>query len=157
MIFQINLAGGKMCIGDAIYYISNRVKTIKDGTRKSFEVIKSIPDNKPFDPMNFPIGKWHIIDLHWQPDKKFDPKTYGLVKIITDAWQLVDVWSLDEFGDYKMRTSERVRDEGYCLYYSAFSTTIRGIRIDTKEHALTIARMIQNAFAKKEKVIIEVF
>ncbi len=138
------------------YPISNKVRSLKDGTRKSSEVIYSIPDNKPYDPMPFPAGVWRVTGVEWQGGFGFDPRTYGQVKIRTDAWQMVKVWTLDKDGDYARETMEEVRDGGYLLHYSSYGTTLGCIKIEKSSDAVVIGKEIQSVLETGEAVELEV-
>jgi hypothetical protein len=62
-----NRPEGKLVIGDTAFFpISNTVRTLKHGTRRSSEVVRTIPDNMPYDPMPFPAGVWQITGVEWQ-------------------------------------------------------------------------------------------
>jgi hypothetical protein len=138
----IDLSLGQLVLPEAIYPISNRIRTLRDGTRKASDIVRSIPDNLPYDPQPFPKGIWRITGLDWQKEKGFDPRTYGPVKIRTNAWQWVTVWQLDADGDYFRETDQRVKDICYWLHYSVFSTTLGCIRLASPVKAIAIANSI---------------
>jgi hypothetical protein len=140
-----DLVLGQLILPGQSYPISNRVRTLRHGLRESFEIVRSIPDNLPYDPQPFPKGLWRITGIDWQKEKGFDPRTYGPVKIRTDAWQWVTVWQLDAEGDYFRETDQRVKDSCYWLHYSAFSTTLGCIRLASPEDAVAIANVIAAA------------
>jgi hypothetical protein len=150
-----NLNTGKLLLPDAVYPVSNRIRTIRNGTRKSYEIVRTIPDNLPYDPLPFPGGIWHVTGLDWQKEKGFDPNTYGPVKIRTDAWQWVNMWDLDADGDYLRETDKRVKDMCYWLHYSTSGTTLGCIRLNSPEDAAVIARTIARAL-DREEVTLEV-
>jgi hypothetical protein len=140
-----DLAEGKLTLPGAAYPISNRIRTLRGGTRMSCEVIYSIPEKVPYDPWPFPKGLWRVTGVDWQKDKGFDPRTYGPVKIRTDAWQWVKAWELDAEGDYLRETDRRVKDTCYWLHYSVSVTTLGCIRLASPEDAVTIANVIAAA------------
>jgi hypothetical protein len=150
-----DLDAGRLILPEATFPISNRIRTLRDGTRKAYEVIRNIPDNLPYDPCPFPPGTWCITGLDWQRDKGFDPRTYGPVKIRTDAWQWVNVWELDGDGDYLRETERQVRDTCYWLHYATSRTTLGCIRLASPEDAITIANAIATAL-ETETVQLEV-
>jgi len=161
MIIYANLGSEKLRIGDGVFNISCNVRSISNGRRQSYEVIKTTSsnpeyNNHPYDPAPFPKGKWKITGLLWQADKKFDFNTYGPVKILTDATQLVRVWELDEFGDYLRETNKMVSDSCYWIHYSHSTTTLGCIRTASEKDIFIIARIIQEVFAEGEEVWIEV-
>jgi hypothetical protein len=143
IIAVLNL--GRLIMPGKSYPISNRIRALRDGAREAHDIVRSIPDNLPYDPQPFPKGLWRITGLDWQREKGFDPRTYGPVKIRTDAWQLVNVWQLDAEGDYFRETDQRVKDICYWLHYSAFSSTLGCIRLESPEDAVAIANAIAAA------------
>jgi hypothetical protein len=145
----VDLSAGRLIFPDKVFFISNRIRTLRDGTREASEVIRSIPDNMPYDPRPFPRGLWRVTGLDWQKEKGFDPRTYGPVKIRTDAWQMVKVWELDADGDYSRETERLVKDTCYWLHYSAFTTTLGCVRLASPEDATVIARIITRALDRE--------
>jgi hypothetical protein len=156
MKMAVDLCGGVLVFSGRTYRISNDVRTLRSGTRKSFEVVRSIPDGCPYDPHPFPKGKWSVTGVSWQKDKKFDPNTYGPVKIMTDAWQMVEVWDLDEEGDYLRQTDRLTRDTCYWLHASMFNTTLGCIRIASASDAIEIANSVVGALGQGDVVSLEV-
>jgi hypothetical protein len=149
-----DLAAGRLLLPDAEYPISNRVRSLRDGSRKSYEVARTVPDGLPYDPQPFPKGVWRITALDWQKEKGFDPRTYGPVKIRTNAWQMVNVWQLDADGDYLRETDMSVKDICYWLHYSVSRTTLGCIRLASPEDAAVIARVIARSL-EREEVLLE--
>jgi len=151
---------GKLTLNGACYAISNQVRTLKDGTRRNSEVIRSIPDNLPYDPVPFPAGLWRVTGVEWQKDGKgraaFDYYTYGPAKIRTDAWQWVRVWELDRDGDYLRERGDEAKDRGYLLHYSVSKTTLGCIRLASPADAEAVAKTIEKALANGENVELEV-
>jgi len=156
MRITADLSKEKLVVDGAIFSISNKVRTLRDGTRASHEVVFTLPDKKPYDPMPFPKGLWNITGIEWQREKKFDFYTYGPVKIRTDAWQWVNEWELDEEVDYRRDTGRLVKDYGYLLHYSKSATTLGCIRLAGPDDAMLIANLIQRMFNNGEKVGLEV-
>jgi hypothetical protein len=148
--------GRLMVNGLAPFYFSNRVRTLKDGTRRSSEVVRTIPHNLPYDPMPFPAGVWQITSVEWQKDKGFDSGTYGPVKIRTDASQWAKVWELDEDGDYLRERGDEAKDHGYLLHYSVSKTTLGCIRLASPQDAEALAKFIEQALENGETVDLEV-
>ena len=154
-----NLSAGTLLVNGAIYNISNKIRTVRGGTRKTSEIVRSIPDDQPYDPQPFPKGLWEIIGVEWQEvdgKKMFDYYTYGPVKIRANAWQWVKVWELDHDGDYLKETEQQVKDYGYWLHYSQSSTTLGCIRLASAEDAKQIARVIERLLVAGEKILLEV-
>ncbi len=151
-----DIEAGVLTLDGAQFSISNKVRSLREGTRASYEVIRSIPDNMPYDPRPFPKGLWNITGVEWQREKGFDMNTYGPVKIRTDAWQMVNVWRLDTNGDYHDETKWRTKDMGYLLHYSASGTTLGCIRLASPQDAETIARIIHRLLEQNETVQLEV-
>ena len=155
MKMRADPAAGRLVLPGAEYRISCRVRTLRDGTRKSYEVVHSIPDKLPYDPRPFPKGAWRVTGLDWQKEKGFDPRTYGPVKIRTGAWQWVKVWDLDGDGDYRRETERQVKDACYWLHYSVSATTLGCIRLASPEDAVALAGVIARAL-DREPVELEV-
>jgi len=151
-----DLAKGTLVANGATFAITNRVRTVRDGTRARDEVVRSIPGGLPYDPQTFPRGLWNVTGIEWQKDKGFDPKTYGPVKIRTDAWRLVNAWELDKDGCYLGETARQARDEAYLLHYSASATTLGCIRLASPDDAEFLARVIQRLLDRGEAVQLEV-
>jgi hypothetical protein len=155
MNITADLSAGRLILPGITYSVSNRVRTLREGTRKSYEVIRSIPDGLPYDPRPFPKGLWNITGVEWQQEKGFDPRTYGPVKIRTYAWQWVKVWELDADGDYLRETEKQVKDTCYWLHYSESGTTLGCIRLGSPGDAIAIGRFIADAM-KHDAVTLEV-
>jgi len=159
MRITVYLNIGELRINGAAYPVSNKIRTVRDKTRKSSEVIRSIPDNAPYDPQPFPKGLWEINAVEWQEvngKNMFDYNTYGPVKIRTDARQMVKVWELDADGDYLRETDREVEDRGYLLHYSVSKTTLGCIKISVPTDAIQIARVIEKLIDDGEKIELEV-
>jgi len=147
---------GKLIADGEFFNISNNVRTLNNGLRRSHEVIRSIPQGFPYMPARFPAGIWNITGVEWQSEKKFDLKTYGPVKIRTDAWQNVRIWELDGDGDYQRETKHETRDFGYLLHYSESKTTLGCIRIESAEEATMLGLLLEKALINKEPITLEV-
>ena len=152
---------GNLIIGDEIFKISNRIRTLREGTRPRSQVIRSIPDGLPYDPQPFPKSVWNVYAVQWQTDEtkkisNFDYDEYGPVKIRTDAWCMVNVWELDQDGDYLRATDKKVKDTAYLLHWTKYNTTLGCIKIERVQDAVTIGKIIERALNSGEKVQIEV-
>jgi hypothetical protein len=157
-----NLSAGSIMVNGAIYNITNKIRTVRDGTRKTSDVARSIPADLPYDPQPFPKGIWNVTGVEWRdapgknPFSYYTYYTYGPVKIRTSAWQFIKVWELDEDGDYLRETKQQVKDFGYLLHYSESSTTLGCIRLASHADAVQIARVIEKLLAAGEEIILEV-
>jgi hypothetical protein len=151
-----DLQANMLVLPDAVFHISNNIRTVRNSTRGSSEVVHTIPGSFPYDPQHFPKGLWSVTGVDWRKDVKFDVPTYGPVKIKTDAWQMVNVWELDEEGDYLRCTDVKVRDTCYWLHYSTFSTTLGCIRLASPGDAIVIASRIVLVLGRGEEVSLEV-
>ena len=148
---------GILTLNNTVYFsISNRVRTLRNGTRRSDEVVRTTPGNLPYDPMPFPQGVWHITEVEWQKDRGFDYNVYGPVKIRTDAWQWAKVWELDEDGDYLRERGDEVKDYGYLLHFSCSTSTYGCIRLASPQYAETLATLIEKTLKSGESVELEV-
>ncbi|MDR3019885.1 MAG: hypothetical protein LBU66_03160 [Treponema sp.] len=152
-----DLSKGKLILNDYVRFeITCRVRTVKNGDRKKSEVICTIPQGYPYDPMTFPKGSWKVTGVEWQKDYKFDYSVYGPVKIRTDAWQWAKIWELDEKGCYLKERGDEIQDYGYLLHYSTSSTTLGCIRIASPQDAESIARLIEDSLKRGETADLEV-
>jgi hypothetical protein len=151
-----DLRVGTLALPAKTYLISNNIRTLRDGTRKSYEVVRSIPYGYPYDPQHFPKGLWSVTGVSWQQDKHFDLNTYGPVKIMTDAWQMVEAWELDDEGDYFRGTSRMVKDTCYWIHASVFNTTLGCIRLASPADAIEIATKVVDAIGQGDVVTLEV-
>jgi hypothetical protein len=111
---------------------------------------------KPYMPQPFPVGAWNIkmpyaVDPN---DKEYGYK--GPWMIPTDAWQMVQVWSLDAAGGYYKPTDEWVKDWGYALHFSLSRTTLGCIRIVNEGDMMHMKIMVENCILRNEPVILEV-
>jgi hypothetical protein len=156
MKITVDLEKGTWTIDDWIFRITCRIRTLKDGTRKRNEVVRSIPDDLPYDPLPFPKGEWKIEAVEWQDKKKFDKNIYGVVKIRTDAWQKVKVWKLDEDGDYLHETEQEIVDRAYLAHYSTSNTTLGCVRFASNEDGEIIGKVIERALEQGEDIDMEV-
>jgi hypothetical protein len=160
MRYFADLANKTLIIDGAKFNITCNVRSLKNGNRKSSEVIRSIPGNCPYDPAPFPKGIWRVTGVEWQTGKNgkalFDYKTYGPVKIRTDAWRWVKAWELDGDGDYLRERGDEVKDGGYLLHYNIYTTTLGCIRLASPEDAVAIANMTQNLLERKQVIELEV-
>jgi hypothetical protein len=137
----MKLIGETLFVKDKPYHATCNVRTLRDGTRRKDEVVRSIPTGSPYDPRPFPSGLWQVTGVEWLKD--YDP-LYGTVKIKTNAQQLVNVWELDENGCYLRETGNVVWDWAYWLHYSESSTTLGCIRFDSVADAETVARIVED-------------
>jgi hypothetical protein len=80
----------------------------------------------PYMPRKFPKGDCDIIAIERNGQKgiKFNTKEFGLVRIRTNASQMVEVWALDSTGGYDHPTGKFVDDHGYLLHYSEYLNTL---------------------------------
>jgi hypothetical protein len=71
MIITADIANGKLILPNGAYSITNKVRILREGTRQSWEVIRTIPGDLPYDPRPFPRGLWRVTGLDWQKDEGF--------------------------------------------------------------------------------------
>lgn len=155
-IIHIDLGAEKLECNGVTYTCSCKVRNLRNGLRELNEVVRSIPDNKPYDPRPFPAGNWKVTGVEWQEKHGFSEHTYGPVKIRTNAEQDVKVWALDKDADYFFETADVVRDGGYLLHYSQSSTTLGCIRLQNAADAIAIASVIEVYLNRNEEVLVEV-
>jgi hypothetical protein len=160
MKITADLTKGELIANGTKFLVSCNVRTLKDGTRGMAvkEVRRCIPDDLPYDPMPFPKGLWNISAVEWYDEKKnkFDQWEYGSVKIRTDAWQWVNIWDVDDDGNYLKETELKTIDRGYLLHFSESRTTLGCLRIATIKEAEILANFVQKIIDSGETVQIEV-
>ena len=99
------------------------VRNDMQGWRKDKVVHAITEDNKatdiPVRPMPFPIGHWNVIDMvkRTQPDR-------APIMIVTNAHQLLDIWELDDEGNYLRKTGKQIMDWQYNIHCSCFTTSL---------------------------------
>jgi len=111
---EINGLRPKKDIPDIVYSMG------KDG-RKEYPVM----------PRSFPAGVWRITGFIEHPDAEKDGYLYP-VYIATDAYQMLDIWELDEKGFYLQNTKEKIADYFYGLHFSTSDWTHGCLRIGTE-------------------------
>lgn len=120
------------------------------------DVVYTTPDDGskavPYMPTGFPVGLWQILEVRPKKGKYFS----DLFFIVTDAWQMVEEWSLDVDGSYGSPTGRKVRDSAYGLHPSESPTTLGCIRIVSRQSAIDLGVKLNAALAKKEKIQFEV-
>jgi hypothetical protein len=151
---------GKARINGDAFTITSEVRNELNGRRRLHEkgeVVRTVLNGRwgnPYMPRPFPRGAWNITDIRMSGDPEFAP-----LKIITDAFQTVEIWSLDENGGYDKPSGETTRDEGYYLHWSEGSMTTLGcgrVGTDTPEQVERLAGIIRNAWEHNESVTLEV-
>lgn len=108
---ELNGLRPKKDIPDLVYSMD------KDGAKKY-----------PVMPRSFPVGVWKITGFNEHPDQVNDGYLYP-VFISTNAYAMLDIWSLDEMGHYLKNTGEKCRDYFYGLHYSTSDWTQGCLRI----------------------------
>jgi hypothetical protein len=82
----------------------------------------------PVMPRSFPSGVWRITGFIEHPDAEKDGYLYP-VYIATNAYQMLNIWSLDENGYYLKNTGEKIADYFYGLHFSNSDWTHGCLRI----------------------------
>jgi hypothetical protein len=82
----------------------------------------------PVMPRPFPVGVWRITGFIEHPDQEHDGYLYP-VYIATNAYQMLDIWELDEAGRYLSNTHEKIADYFYGLHFSNSDWTQGCLRI----------------------------
>ena len=101
------------------------------------DVVYTIPGGKPYMPRQFPLGVWKILGVRAKTNPYLAP-----FYIVTDAWQTVEEWSLDDEGTYLAPTGRMVGDSGYGIHFSTSSTTLGCIKIINKSDLVLLAKMV---------------
>ena len=152
MKIAVDLKKGTLKVNNETFTISCVVRNEINGWRKPDQVIRSIPYQKPVYPRPFPKGNWKIYAVEYTQDKEFAP-----VKIKTDAFQMLPVWTLDSNGNYKEETKEMTRDVAYWLHFSEwYKTTLGCIRLDSSKDAYAIAGIVEKELLISDYIDLEV-
>jgi hypothetical protein len=122
-----------------------------NGRRHDYQVVYSIPDDKPYQPRVFPVGVWQVAP----PKEKTDPYMAPWF-IPTNAMQKLPVWELKDKKYFKP-TEQIIRDWGYGLHYSTSGTTLGCIKIINLEDLEWLVQEIHIAFLEKKDIFLEVY
>ena len=130
---------------------SCKIKNELNGLRSKGPIVRTMPSpGVPYQPRQFPAGRWQVF--------KPIPKTDAYMApyyIPTDAWQLVDVWTVKD-GAYDTKTEMQIKDYGYGLHFSSSPTTLGCIKIGNLLDLQNLVSKINARIALKESVFIEV-
>lgn len=152
MKMKVFLDENKLEIDGKEFIITNVVRNELNGRRSPSQVVRSIPDKKPVYPRQFPKGTWNIYGVEYTDDPVYAP-----VKIKTNAFHMLPVWSLTDQGHYGTKTEEYTRDEAYWLHYShGSSTTLGCIRLHSVSDAFLLARIIEKGLEESDSIPLEV-
>ena len=99
------------------------VRNEVNGWRQNNQVVYSLPDELPYQPRIFPVGRWEI----GEPLECKDPYKAPYF-IPTNAFQMLPVWEIKD-GHYVKATDKMTRDDGYGLHCSTSNTTLGCIKI----------------------------
>lgn len=108
----------------------------------------TIPGRVPYMPTGFPSGKWRV----GKPESRTNPYLAPFF-IPTNAWQMVNEWTLEPDGSYGSPTARKVRDEGYGIHFSTSSTTLGCLKVVNKGDLIDLVRRINES---KSEVTLEV-
>lgn len=136
--------------------VSCVVRNELNGWRKPHEVVYGITkDNKetniPVMPRVLPKGLWHVVFI----EPRSNPYQSPFV-IMTDAHQELDVWSLDENGNYLEPTGEKFDDWMYGIHLSCSNTTLGCIKAHSDRYFGMLMDVCAKAIDRKEPCILEV-
>ena len=135
---------------DRMIVCSCVVKTLAEGTRPRWMIVRTLPGDKPYDPLPFPKGVWKV----GTPRARIDPYKAPFF-VPTNAFQSVEIWEVEDRA-YTRPTGEFTRDEGYGLHFSTSRTTLGCVKIEDERDVLWIVDRIEGAFGKGESVEMEV-
>jgi hypothetical protein len=127
------------------------VRNKANNRRRANEVVRTMPAGYPYQPMQFPVGKFLVTGVHerTQPDR-------APYFIATTATRDVEVWELDKQGHYLQPSGIFVIDEGYGLHASIFKTTLGCIKIHKEVDVIWLVGMIRDTMEAGGKVWLEV-
>lgn len=127
------------------------VRNLTNKWRGRDEVARTMPGEEPYNPQIFPVGKWDIS----MPLRKTDSYKEPFF-IPTNAERSVNVWALDNNGEYAHRTGRTVIDKAYGLHFSTSNTTLGCIKIENRNDLLFLVNIIQAELQRGEACKLEV-
>jgi hypothetical protein len=132
---------------------SCKVRNEINGLRLPHEVVRTEPHDIPYYPREFPVGTWNVYAPHSKSDQYMAPYF-----IPTDAWQMVDTWSVvqEDGARYGEPTGKQDRDEGYGLHHSVSKTTLGCIKIEYEDDLVWLVLQINAVLGGGNKVTLEV-
>jgi len=142
--------GSYLVAWDRVVLCSCEVKTLVEGTRPRWMIVRTMPGDKPYDPRPFPKGTWSV----GKPRARVDPYKRPFF-IPTDAWQDVEVWEVEDRA-YVKPSGEVDRDTGYGLHFSESRTTLGCIKIESERDLVWIVDHVEKALREGESVEMEV-
>lgn len=126
MIITYSLSSRRMIVtngGKWELEASCLVRNEVNGWRKNTEIVKTIPEGRPYQPRQFPVGVWKV----GRPVARTEPYK-APIYIPTNAWREVRVWRVVD-GEYHHPTDDMVIDTAYGLHCSTSNTTLGCIKI----------------------------
>lgn len=158
MVIKWQRDSGEMSVDGHLFRAVSDVRNEQNKQRLlhvAREVVYTMPaPGKPYMPRPFPKGTWNVMRPEMRTDEYKAPWF-----IPTDAWQWVDVWSLDSKGGYHLPTDDSVKDYGYGLHASTSPTTLgcgRVGRVGDYTEINMLVTLINAAMDRKETVKLEV-
>jgi hypothetical protein len=106
------------------------------------DVFFTTPNDLASMPRSFPVGYWRIDSVIAHGDKEKDAYLYPFF-IGTNAFQYLDVWSLDSRGFYVAKTGKRIKDVAYGAHFSVSDWTQGCIRIADINDLLYMVPIVQ--------------
>ena len=135
---------------DRVILCSCEVKTLRDGTRPKWMIVRTMPGDLPYDPREFPKGVWEV----GKPRSRTDPYKRPYF-IPTNATQEVEVWATEDRA-YTKPTGETDRDEGYGIHFSESRTTLGCVKVESERDLLWVVDHVEKALKGGESVEMEV-
>ena len=123
------------------------------------DVVYTFPEHghrKPYMPRQFPSGIFKITELEWIKEDDPQYKTYGPVKIKTNATRLVFTWDLDYKGGYDKNSGKIQEDKAYWIHYTDSKTTLGCIRCIDKQNMISLAHIIEPVLENNDEAMLEV-
>lgn len=133
-----------------VIQVSCDVRNEVNGRRHETEIAKSLPDEHPYQPRQFPKGLWSVSRPLARESKWLAP-----FYIPTDAWREMPIWAIED-KRYKAPTDKTTIDRGYGLHYSESPTTLGCIKIESRDDLLWLVDQINNKLNAGLKVFLDV-
>jgi hypothetical protein len=121
------------------------------GTKAAYSTKEDGTKGWPVMPRVFPIGKWKIIKIISHPDPIKDHYLYPFF-ILTNAFQELEVWDVDQNDNYLYNYHKMVNDYFYGLHFSDEVNTFGCIRIGFEADLRWLVGKVQTLLYRKIEI-----
>lgn len=165
---ELEFTGKKLRGFDGAVPATCIVRNDLNGWRKPNQVLRELDGHvktdgtgTPYQPRQFPAGRWEITEVVWMPVDSL----YWPVFIRTNAHQRLQYWALDEKGNYDHPTGKSFRGTGYALHYARVKsesgpvpsqTTLGCLNIPAPNDVEWIGEQLAEAMGQRVRVYVNV-